>query len=72
MAVKGASKELSQLYRRLTDLGCEIALSRKNHVLVCYPNGRRSTYPLTSANRHTIKRLRLEIRRLENIPSGSL
>ena len=63
-AYKGASKELRQLYRQLEVLGCDLSLTKRNHIYVKYPDGRRHPYPLTTTNSHVLNRLRLEVRRL--------
>lgn len=61
----GASKDLEQRLARLRELGCEIELTRGNHVKIVTPDGRLQISALTSVSITAVKKLDSTIRRLE-------
>lgn len=56
-------KDLRDLYLKAVDLGCDVEMSRGNHVKVRLPEGGSLCGPLTSSDRRGTLNLRSRLRR---------
>lgn len=57
------SKDFRQLLRRCRDLGCEIGVTRGEHIKITCPNGAVVITASTASDWRSIKNLRASLRR---------